>query len=196
MRRTAERICHSTEKSRTQLTRQFLLDHVFTLDSMFFYLIQEQTRADTHNRRFFRKNNYTGVAMHQIKDLPWICRTPKATKEVELARVQETFETNDENDEKDIDMCFNSFGPAKNNTNTVGLVAVPNADALMKKGLITLDVEYRDPDRFKHRSQSYTFELNRASQALREIRRGYEALQQRDQDAEDLDLHETVSETF
>jgi hypothetical protein len=177
---------------RNPIDEVFSPGHLDTHNSTFFY--QKKTRADSNNQVFFRRNNHTGVPMHKIRQLPRKCRTPPVSKEVELTRIRDSLKTNDENGDEGLAMCMNSHGKQFDDTCMVGLTAVPDADALIDQGLITMDIKYRNPDRFKHRSDKYTFELNRASQAMREIRRGYEALTRQDQNA--CVFSEPFSETF
>ena len=115
--------------------------------------------------------------MHEIPGIPRICRTPKASPEEELRRVRASFDSNDANVEQDLDMCMNSHGPQQENTGMVGLTAVPDAHALIDDDLITMDIKYRNPDHIKARGGVFKFELNRASLAMKQIRRGYKDLQ-------------------
>jgi len=108
------------------------------------------------------------------------CRTPVVLPDVQLTRVRASFETNDENGEQDLDMCMNSYGAQQENTGMVGLTAVPNAAALIDKGLITMDIKYRNPEHIMGSIAGqikYAFELNSATQAMKQIRQGYDELQ-------------------
>ena len=74
-------------------------------------------------------------------------------------------------------MCMNSHGREQENTGMVGITAVPDAHALIDDDLITMDIKYRNPDHIKARGGVFKFELNRASLAMKQIRRGYKDLQ-------------------